>query len=122
VQCACGEQKAYEVEKMAITTMTVEELDRYADHLADQARTITAVIEEASDLNMDFIAEIRGEVNPDLTAAVVDAIAYKIREGEDVADTVARLVNRAYNTANALLEIANTLQAESDAKKLAELN
>lgn len=107
---------------MAITTMTVEELDRFADNLADQARTITAVIEEAADVNMDFIAEIRGEVNPDLTAVVVDAIGYKMREGEDVADTVARLVERAYNTANALLEIANTLQAESDAKKLVELN
>ena len=107
---------------MAITSMTVEELDRYADHLGDQARTITAVIEEAGTTNMDFIAEIRGEVNPDLTAAVVDAIGYKMREGEDVADTVARLVNRAYNTANALLEIANALEAESESKKLAELN
>jgi hypothetical protein len=107
---------------MAITTMTVEELDRFSENLADQARTITAVIEEAGDVNMDFIAEIRGEVNPDLTAAVVNAVGYKMREGEDVADTVARLIERAYNSANALLEIADALQAESDAKKLAELN
>ena len=105
-----------------IESMTIEELDRYADNLADQARTITAVIEEAGNANMDFIAEIRGEVNPDLTAAVVDAVGYKMRDGEDVADTVARLIERAYNSANALLEIANTLQAESDAKKLEELN
>ena len=102
--------------------MTVEELDRFSDNLAEQARTITAVIEEAGNANMDFIAEIRGEVNPDLTAAVVDAVGYKMRDGEDVADTVARLIERAYNSANALLEIADALDAESVAMKTAELN
>lgn len=107
---------------MAITSMTVEELDRFSDNLAEQARTITAVIEEAGNANMDFIAEIRGEVNPDLTAAVVDAVGYKMRDGEDVADTVARLIERAYNSANALLEIADALDAESVAMKTAELN
>jgi hypothetical protein len=107
---------------MAITSMTVEELDRFSDNLAEQARTITAVIEEAGNANMDFIAEIRGEVNPDLTAAVVDAVGHKMRDGEDVADTVARLIERAYNSANALLEIADALDAESVAMKTAELN
>lgn len=106
----------------ATTNLTVEELDRYADNLHDMAVQITAAIEEAADLNMDLLSEIRGEINPDMTGLVVEAISHKMREGEDVADTLGRLIQRAYNSANAIIEIGKALHAESEAKKLQELN
>lgn len=106
----------------ATANMTIEELDRYANNLHDMAVQITAAIEEASDVNMDLLAEMRGENNPDLTALVVEAIAYKMREGEDVADTLGRLIARALNSANAIIEIGKILHMEAEQKKMAELN
>jgi hypothetical protein len=104
-------------------SITVEELDRFADHLHDMAAAITAEIEEGADLNMELIAEIRGENNPDLTAIVVDStVGAKMREGEDVSDTLARLIERAYNSADALVDLAKRLHAESEHLKLKELN
>jgi hypothetical protein len=87
------------------------------------AAAITAEIEEGADLNMELIAEIRGENNPDLTAIVVDStVGAKMREGEDVSDTLARLIERAYNSADALVDLAKRLHAESEHLKLKELN
>jgi hypothetical protein len=119
-----GDKKAYEVENMQEErSITVEELDRFADHLHDMAAAITAEIEEGADLNMELIAEIRGENNPDLTAIVVDStVGAKMREGEDVSDTLARLIERAYNSADALVDLAKRLHAESEHLKLKELN
>jgi hypothetical protein len=102
------------------TTITIEELDRFADNLHDMAVQITAAIEEASDINQDLLSEIRGEINPDLTAMVVDEISYKMREGEDVSDTLGRLIERAYNSASAIIEIGKRLHMEAESRKLAE--